>query len=238
MASGRTLIALYDSYVSTDHNVPIRVVIADDERFVCERVAEILSADPNISVVGFAHDGDEVLPAVHAHFPDVVLMDIRMERVDGLTATAELQRMTNPPKVIVLTAFDSEDYVHRAVEIGAEGLLLKTASRDDFASAVHAVYKGDPAFGPHAVRAMVTSVRERQSSSRRQAALAKLELLTERELDAVTVLAEQQPSNAVIARQLGIKESTVKSLLSSAMAKLNVENRSQLAMVVRTARQI
>lgn len=215
----------------------VRVLLVDDDPLVCRGLELLLSADPGISVVGSVHDGDAVIEAVHGHFPDVVLMDVRMSRQDGITATAALMRLPQPPKVIVLTTFDHDDILMRALAAGAAGFLLKTAAPQEILAAVHNVAAGEGALSPRSARQVVEHLQRDDQRSVARTAEELLATLTPRELDVVRLVA-QGWSNVEIARRLYLGEATVKSHLASAQARLGVRNRVQVGVLVAQAGEI
>lgn len=210
----------------------IRVLVVDDDPMVRRLLRTILRPD-DIDVVAEAADGDEVVTAVQAHHPDVVLMDLRMPRVDGVAATRAVRALPDPPGVIAMTSFDTEAVILDAVHADASGFLAKDASPDEIVSAVRAVARGEGALSPRAARVVMAQVHADPSSGVRDAA-AKVATLTERELDVARLVA-QGLSNAEIAQRLFLGEATVKTHLSAATAKLGVSNRVQLAVVVSQA---
>ena len=211
----------------------IRVLVVDDDPMVRRLLRTILRPD-DIDVVAEAADGDEVVTAVQAHHPDVVLMDLRMPRVDGVAATRAVRALPDPPGVIAMTSFDTEAVILDAVHADASGFLAKDASPDEIVSAVRAVARGEGALSPRAARVVMAQVHAAPNSSGRDAA-AKVATLTERELDVARLVA-QGLSNAEIAQRLFLGEATVKTHLSAATAKLGVSNRVQLAVVVSQSR--
>ncbi|NDO88935.1 response regulator [Cellulosimicrobium composti] len=207
----------------------IRVLVVDDDPMVRRLLRTILRPD-DIDVVAEAADGDEVVTAVQAHHPDVVLMDLRMPRIDGVAATRAVRALPDPPGVIAMTSFDTEAVILDAVHADASGFLAKDASPDEIVSAVRAVARGEGALSPRAARVVMAQVHAAPNSGGRDAA-AKVATLTERELDVARLVA-QGLSNAEIAQRLFLGEATVKTHLSAATAKLGVVNRVQLAVVV------
>jgi len=208
----------------------IRVLVVDDDPMVRRLLRTILRPD-DIEVVAEAADGDEVVTAVQAHHPDVVLMDLRMPRVDGVTATRSVRALADPPGVIAMTSFDTEAVILDAVHAGASGFLAKDASPDEIVSAVRAVAAGDGALSPRAARTVMAQVSAAPGAAGRRDAVAKLAALTERELDVARLVA-QGLSNPEIAQRLFLGEATVKTHLAAATAKLGVTNRVQLAVLV------
>ncbi|WP_448059464.1 response regulator [Cellulomonas hominis] len=212
----------------------IRVLLVDDDALVRGALTMILSRSEGIEVVGEASDGDEAVPAVQAHHPDVVLMDLRMGRVQGVEATAALQRLAQPPAVLVLTSFDADADVLAALEAGARGFLLKDSAPQEIAAAVRSVAEGDAVLSPRVARYVVSMVATNPHTQDRRDALARLAVLTEREQEIATHVARGL-SNADIGRELYLSEGTVKTHVSHAMAKLGIESRVLLALLVQRA---
>ncbi|MDO5504397.1 MAG: response regulator transcription factor [Actinomycetia bacterium] len=212
----------------------VRVLLVDDDPLVCRGLELLLSSDATLSVVGTVHDGDAVIDAVHRHFPDVILMDVRMERQDGITTTASLAALPQPPKVIVLTTFDHDDILMRALDAGAAGFLLKTASPHEIIAAVHNVASGEGALSPRSARQVVEHLQRDDLGTARRSARDLMARLTPRELDVVRRVAAGQ-SNPQIAAALFLGEATVKSHLASAQGKLGARNRVQVGVLVAQA---
>lgn len=208
----------------------IKVLVVDDDPMVRRLLRTILRPD-DIEVVAEAADGDQVVPAVQAHHPDVVLLDLRMPRVDGVTATRAVRALPDPPGVIAMTSFDTESSILDAVHAGASGFLAKDASPDEIVSAVRAVAAGDGALSPRAARVVMAQVIAAPGAAGRGEAAERVSTLTERELDVARLVA-QGLSNPEIAQRLYVSEATVKTHLSAASAKLGVTNRVQLAVLV------
>ncbi|MFS0703623.1 response regulator transcription factor [Cellulomonas sp. 179-A 9B4 NHS] len=208
----------------------IRVLVVDDDPMVRRLLRTILRPD-DIEVVAEASDGDEVVAVVQAHHPDVVLMDLRMERVDGIRATASVRALPSPPGVIAMTSFDTEAAILDAVHAGAGGFLAKDAGPDEIVAAVRAVAAGEGWLSARAARTVMARVAVDPGAGARREAAAALAGLTERELEVARAVAEGL-SNAEIAQRVYASEATVKTHLSRAMDKLGVGNRVQLAVVV------
>jgi DNA-binding NarL/FixJ family response regulator len=220
-----------------DGTVPtrrIRVLLVDDDPWVCAGLQLVLSSAEDVEVVSAVHDGDEVPAAVRAHRPDVVLMDVRMRRVDGITATRELRRLPNPPRVVVLTTFEEDSAVLQAVEVGAAGFLLKTAGPAEILAAVRDAAAGAAPISARSARALFDHVAADPAASARRAAADALSRLSDREREVVVAVARGW-SNADIARELFLSEATVKTHLSSAQAKLGCRNRVEVAVLVERA---
>ncbi len=211
---------------------PIRVLLVDDDPLVCSGLELILSSTDDIEVVGTANDGDEAVAAVQRHFPDVVLLDVRMPRVDGIAATRALVALPKPPRVLVLTTFDADDIVMRAIGAGAAGFLLKTSAAPEIIAAIRNVHAGDGALSPRSARRVFEQVGD--DAAERSLARAAIAGLTDRERDVVRLVVEGL-SNQAIGAQLYVGEATVKSHLSSAQRKLGVEGRVRLAVVATKA---
>jgi DNA-binding NarL/FixJ family response regulator len=211
----------------------IRVLVVDDEALVRSGLRMILEAAPDIVVVAEARDGDEALAAVRTHRPEVVLMDVRMPGIDGLTAAARLGLDPDAPKVIMLTTFDLDDYVHAALRAGAVGFLLKDTPPLDLAAAVRTVAAGHAMLAPSVTRRLISAFAVKDTSTVDHAR-RRLEVLTDREQEVVRAVARGL-SNAEIAGALGMAETTVKAHVSRALAKLGLTNRVQAAILVHDA---
>jgi DNA-binding NarL/FixJ family response regulator len=215
-----------------DVTEPVRVLVVDDDALVRAGLAMMLDGANGITVVGEAADGDEVPAAVDAHRPDVVLMDLRMPRVDGIVATRRVRGRTNPPEVVVLTTFDTDDHVVRALRAGASGFLLKDTPPERIVDAVRRVSAGDPILSPQVTRRLMAKVAvDAGGYERARAALAKL---SRREHDVVLAVAQGR-SNAEIARELLMSVATVKAHISHILTKLDLDNRTQIALLAHDA---
>ncbi|GGL46641.1 DNA-binding response regulator [Streptomyces anthocyanicus] len=217
---------------------PVRVVIVDDEQLVRMALRLVIDGEPDLSVVAEAADGDAAISVVDEHRPDVVLMDVRMPGRDGLSATRELLSRPSPPRVLILTTFDSDDLVLGALRTGALGFVLKDTQPPQLLEAVRSVADGNPVLSPVATTRVIAAATGPQSShardSSRDAARKQLAKLTERELDTARAIADGL-GNPEIARRLHISVATVKAHTGSLFAKLAVENRVQIALLVRDA---
>ncbi len=211
----------------------IRVLLVDDEALVRSGLRLILQAAGDISVVAEARDGDEALQAVRRHRPDVVLMDVRMPGRDGLSALRELQDEGEATRVIMLTTFDSDDYVYEALRAGAVGFLLKDTPPRDLAEAVRVVAAGNAMLSPTVTRRLISAFAARGASPAEEAR-KRLSALTDREHEVVCAVGRGL-SNAEIGRELDMAEATVKAHVSRALTKLGVTNRVQAAMLVHDA---
>ena len=210
----------------------VRVLIVDDDALVRAGLTMILSGAPDVDVVGEAADGSEVPAAVAANRPDVVLMDIRMPRVDGLAATEALRARPAAPEVIVLTTFDADEYVLRALRAGASGFLLKDTPPGEILQAVRRVAQGEATLSPTVTRQLIAHVAG--PTGGRRGALALLETLSEREREVALTLG-QGKSNAEISAALFMSVATVKAHVSRLLVKLSLNNRVQVALLVHDA---
>jgi DNA-binding NarL/FixJ family response regulator len=204
----------------------IRVLIVDDQSMIRGGFEALLNAQEGIEVVGTAADGAGITEIVRRLRPDVVLMDIRMPHVGGLDATRAVLAMTGtPPKIIMLTTFDADEYVFAALRAGASGFLLKDSTPEELVQAVRVVAGGDSLLAPRVTRALIADFVARPERTAR--ADASLDLLTERELD-VLLLVAQGMANREIADELIMAEQTVKTHVSRMLSKLNLRDRTQL----------
>jgi DNA-binding NarL/FixJ family response regulator len=210
----------------------VGVLIVDDDPLVRAGLTMMLGGAPDIRVLAEAGDGTEVLPKVDEHAPDVVLMDIRMPAMDGLTATEALRARRNAPEVIVLTTFDADAHVLRALRAGAAGFLLKDTPPDQIAAAVRQVVLGQPVLSPAVTRRLIARVAEEDQDRGR--AQARLRRLSDRERE-VAVAVGQGKSNAEISAALYLSIPTVKTHVSSILTKLELNNRVQIALLVHDA---
>jgi len=204
-------------------------MIVDDDAMVRGFLRTILTKS-GLDVVAEAADGDEVVTAVQAHHPDVVLMDLRMERMDGIRATAATAALPSPPGVIAMTSFDTESAILDAVHAGAAGFLAKDAGPDELVAAVRSVAAGEGALSPRAARVVMEQVGSRPAARGQREARELLAQLTDREREIAGAVAEGL-SNAQIAERLFLGEATVKTHLTRATTRLGV-NRVQLALLV------
>ncbi|MDH6109799.1 DNA-binding NarL/FixJ family response regulator [Kitasatospora sp. MAP12-15] len=204
----------------------VRVLIADDERLVRLGLRVVIDAEPDLTVVGEAANGAEVLPLVRAQHPDVVLMDVRMPELDGIAATALLLgELTAPPRVLVLTTFENDDYIYDALRAGAAGFLLKRARAEEMVQAVRLVARGDSLLYPAAIRELAAG-RAAAAAVAPGAGDPSIERLTERERQVLRLMAGGL-NNAEIAAELVLGVETVKSHVGSVLAKLGARDRTQ-----------
>jgi DNA-binding NarL/FixJ family response regulator len=206
--------------------VSIRLLIVDDQELVRTGFRLFLETQDDLEVVGEAGDGEEAIELAHDLRPDVILMDIRMPRMDGVEATARLTASTlkPPPRVLVLTTFDLDEYVFGALRAGAAGFLLKDAPRERLVEAIRVVHAGEALLSPSITRRLVEDFAARTDPLEPSAAL--LEELTPRERE-VLVLVARGLSNGEIAKRLVVTEATVKSHVGSLLMKLGLRDRVQ-----------
>jgi len=219
--------------VSEQANAVIGVLVVDDDPLVRSALGLMLGGQPDVRVVGEAADGRAGIDEARRLRPDVILMDIRMPVLDGLAATVELRQWSEPPHVIVLTTFDADDYVLRALATGADGFLLKDTPPAEILEAIRRVADGDPMLSPSVTRSLIKQIAP-PDSSRTSRAQERLVRLTDRERD-VALAVGRGLSNAEIAGQLFLSVPTVKAHVSRLFEKLDVTNRVQIAIVVHDA---
>ncbi|MEA2827031.1 MAG: hypothetical protein QOG43_1470 [Actinomycetota bacterium] len=201
----------------------IRVVIVDDQAVVRAGVARILGPDDGFDVVEECDDGDQVVDAVSRHAPDLVLLDVRMRRVDGVEATRRLRAVSDEPPILVLTTFDDDDALWGALDAGAAGFILKDASAEDLLAAARAVAGGaawlDPKVAPRVLKAFRSTVRPGRAEA------ARIEQLTDREHDVLRHMA-RGATNTEIGTSLFVSEATVKTHVGAIFFKLGVRDRA------------
>jgi DNA-binding NarL/FixJ family response regulator len=206
---------------------PVRVVLADDQAMIRSGLHLVLRAEPDIAVVAECADGIEAVAAVREHRPDVVLMDVRMPRLDGIEATRQLRALGEPVAVLVLTTFDDDDVLWGALDAGADGFVLKDSPAEALGAAIRAVAGGgawlDPRVTPRVLAAVRTTPSRRPSQQRPDGA-ALAARLTPRELDVLRLIATGA-TNQEIADRLRMGERTVKSHVSAVFAKLGARDR-------------
>jgi DNA-binding NarL/FixJ family response regulator len=213
----------------------LRVVIVDDDALVRSALSMILRSDLAIELVGEAEDGVAGLELIAQVSPDVVLMDIRMPRMDGLAALKQLASRPDPPKVIVLTTFDDDDHVVRALRDGASGFLLKHTPPTEIIDAVHKVAAGDHMLSPSVTAQLIARLGTDEPESEQVAhARSVTATLTDREREVAIAVGEGKV-NAEIAAELYLSVATIKAHVSRLMTKLEATNRVQLAVRVRDA---
>lgn len=200
----------------------IGVVLVDDQMLVRSGFRMILETEPDITIVGEAADGQEALQVVRRTDPDVVLMDIQMPTMDGLEATERLLEAADPPRIVVLTTFERDDYVFRALRAGASGFLLKNAPPEKLVEAVRTVAAGDSLLAPSVTRRIIEAFATQPAPADPDA----LAVLTEREGDVLRLMARGM-SNTEIAGDLVVSEATVKTHVSNILAKVGARDRVQ-----------
>ena len=203
----------------------IRVLLAEDQALVRDGLRMMLAAEPDIEVVGEAADGKQALELVRRLVPDVALMDVRMPELNGIEATRRLAAAGSPVRVLVLTTFDLDEYVYEAMRAGASGFLLKDARREQLAAAIRAVSAGEMLIDPAVTRRLVEDFCRRPPPTTGIPAAA--EELTERELEVARAVARGL-TNAQIAGDLYLGETTVKTHIANILAKLNLRDRVQI----------
>jgi DNA-binding NarL/FixJ family response regulator len=212
-----------------------RVLLVDDDALVRSGLRMMLAGAAGIEVVGEADDGRGALPAVDRHRPDVVLMDIRMPHLDGIAATRLLRGQPSPPEVIVLTTFDADELVVRALQAGAAGFLLKDTPPAEIVRAIELVRAGDGMLSPAVTRRLIALVAgDSDAGERRESACARLDSLSARERE-VALAVGRGCANADIAAELHMSVATVKAHVSRLLSKLEVDNRVQIALLVQEA---
>lgn len=202
----------------------IRVLLVDDQAMVRSGLRMILESERDLEVVGEAGDGQEALIEARRLAPDVVLMDVRMPGVDGLEGTRRIMtQLSPPPRVLVLTTFDLDEYVYGALQAGASGFLLKDAPADELVAAVRVVAAGDALLSPKVTRRVIEQFTRQRPS---QPEVPGLDQLTEREREVLTLVARGR-SNSEIAEELFVSETTVKTHVSHILTKLGLRDRVQ-----------
>lgn len=200
----------------------IRVLLADDQALIREGLRTILDAEPDIEVIGEAQDGGRAIEQARALRPDLVLMDVEMPGLDGITATERLLADAAPPRVVILTTFDREDYIVRALRAGATGFLLKTAAPRELAAAVRSAIDADALLAPEVTRRLIESYLGRTDP----ATAGVLDDLTDREREVLVEIASGC-SNSEIAERLFLSKATIKTHVNRLFAKLGVRDRAQ-----------
>lgn len=213
-------------------NAPLRVLLVDDDAMVRAGLSMMIDGARGITVVGKAADGDEVLSAVHRFNPHVVLMDLRMPRMDGITATRRVRQLPSPPEVIVLTTFDADEDILHALRAGASGFLLKDTPPEQIVAAILSVAAGDPILSPQITRRLME--RAAAETDAYVAARAALAGLSTREHEVVLAVAQGR-TNAEIAAELFMSVASVKAHITHVFGKLGLSNRTQIAMLAREA---
>ena len=202
----------------------IRVLLVDDQELIRVGFRLVLEAEPDIEVIGEAADGDEAVRAVAADVPDVVLMDIRMPRTDGIAATQAIVQTHPDTRVLVLTTFDLDEYAFGALDAGAGGFLLKDAQRSELTAAIRAVHRGDAVLAPSVTRRLIERLHAAPPLPAPPEHGGITAELTERENDVFLAIA-QGMTNGEIARHLFLSESTVKTHVGRVLAKIGARDR-------------
>jgi DNA-binding NarL/FixJ family response regulator len=210
----------------------IRVLLVDDEELVCAYLRTILDSADDIQVVATAGDGADAIEAVARYRPDVVLMDLRMPGMNGLTATGHLTALPDPPAVVVLTTFDTDDHVTRALRAGAAGFLLKSTLPEDLIGLVRVAAAGHTVLSAAATRRLLDAAPDRHRTG--EATAEAVRQLTDREREVLACLGRGMP-NAHIAQRLYLSEATVKGYVSRLLVKLGCANRTQVGLLAREA---
>jgi DNA-binding NarL/FixJ family response regulator len=212
----------------------IRLLLVDDEDLVRFGLRTILDLTDDIDVVGEASDGAQAVSAARALRPEVVLMDIRMPRVDGLAATRQILDQPDPPKVVILTTFHLDEYVYSALQAGASGFLLKDTPPRQIVTAIRAVAAGSEMLSPAVTRRLIAEYVAPRDHPLRTESRRKLALLSDRERDVLTLIGRGL-SNADAAQNLFMSEATIKTYVSRMLTKLGLANRTQAAILAHEA---
>jgi DNA-binding NarL/FixJ family response regulator len=212
----------------------IRLLLVDDEDLVRFGLRTILDLTDDIDVVGEASDGAQAVSAARALRPEVVLMDIRMPRVDGLAATRQILDQPDPPKVVILTTFHLDEYVYSALQAGASGFLLKDTPPRQIVTAIRAVAAGSAMLSPAVTRRLIAEYVAPRDHPQRIESRRKLALLSDRERDVLTLIGRGL-SNADAAQNLFMSEATIKTYVSRMLTKLGLANRTQAAILAHEA---
>jgi DNA-binding NarL/FixJ family response regulator len=217
---------------------PIRVVIVDDDALVRGGLSMLLGGAAGIEVVGEASDGAEVLAAIDRHRPDVLLLDLRMPKVDGIAALGLLRRQPKPPAVVVLTTFDTDDHLLQALRNGAAGFLVKDTPPADIVRAIELVAAGESMLSPTVTRKLIDRLAadDAGAGARHERAREQLCELTDRDREIALAVAEGK-ANATIAAELHLSVATIKSHVSAVLSKLGLDNRVQIALLVQDAQR-
>ncbi|MBR7193291.1 MULTISPECIES: response regulator transcription factor [unclassified Gordonia (in: high G+C Gram-positive bacteria)] len=210
-----------------------RIMIVDDDPLVRSGLRLLLGGDAGLDIVAEAGNGQEALDTYATAPVDLVLMDLRMPVLDGIAATGRFKALVSPPAIIVLTTFDADDYVVRALAMGADGFLLKDTPPDDIVAAIHQVLDGRPALSPSVTAALIKQV-VTSGGHRTSSAVERVDRLTARERDVAVELA-RGASNAEIAERLYMSLATVKAHISHIFTKLDAGNRVQVAILMHDA---
>jgi len=208
---------------------PIRVALVDDQQLVRAGFALVINSQPDMEVVVEASDGAQALRMLESYAADVVLMDVRMAGMDGLTATERLTATGTGPKVVILTTFDLDEYVMRAIKAGASGFLLKDVPPEDMLHAIRTVHAGDGVIAPSSTKRLIEHLAQILPDEQK-APPAVLDALTEREREVLVLMARGR-SNTEIAAELYVAEATVKTHVGRVLAKLGARDRVQAVVI-------
>lgn len=221
--------------MNEEQNRPVRVLVVDDQQLMREGLASLLSIQPGIEIVGIAANGQEAVEQAQRLSPDIILMDVRMPVMDGVTATQQVRQQLPNCQVLMLTTFDDDEYVFKALAAGASGYLLKDIPAEALAKAVQLAYKGiyqlDPSIAGKLIGTLATSPLANLSGPA-PAAIAQQYDLTEREGEVLRLIA-QGATNREIAEELVISEGTVKNHISNILSRLGLRDRTQAAIFAR-----
>ncbi|MGW0735301.1 response regulator transcription factor [Streptomyces sp. NPDC002851] len=210
--------------------MPIRVMLVDDQVLLRTGFRMVLAAQPDMEVVAEAGDGVEALEVLRSTAVDVVLMDVRMPRLDGVEATGRICSAPNPPKVLILTTFDLDEYAFSALKAGASGFMLKDVPPGELLGAIRAVHSGDAVVAPSTTRRLLDRFAPMLPQTGKTPPQKELERLTDRERE-VMVLVAQGLSNGEIAARLVLSEATVKTHVGRILTKLGLRDRVQVVVL-------
>jgi DNA-binding NarL/FixJ family response regulator len=208
---------------------PIRLMIAEDHNYLRKALCALLALESDIEIVATAADGEQAVNSALAHSPDVVLMDVKMPRMDGVAATRAILAEAPNTRIVMLTTFDTDDFVFEAIAAGAQGYLLKDAEESEILAAIRAAARGEPRLSA-SIASKILSEFRRVNLTRRPLTppVSKEEPLTEREKEVLALVAAGK-GNREIAREMGLAEGTVKNHVSTILAKLHLRSRTELA---------
>lgn len=212
------------------HEGPLRLFLVDDQDLVRAGFRMVLDAQPDMTVVGEATDGAQAVAEIPAAAPDVVLMDIRMPKMDGVEATRVLRQDGSGPLVVVLTTFDLDEYAYAALRAGASGFLLKDAGPEELLAAIRAVHRGDSVVAPSTTKRLVERFVEMVPEASPEPAVDRLEPLTSREREVLTAVGRGL-SNQEIAAEFVVAEATVKTHIGRILHKLGLRDRVQMVIL-------
>ncbi|MEL7035945.1 MAG: response regulator transcription factor [Cyanobacteria bacterium J06592_8] len=211
----------------------IKILLVDDQSIIREGLSSLLQAKPDLEVIGEAENGQVAVDLALKLQPDIILMDVRMPIMDGVAATRSLSQQLPQTKVLVLTTFDDDEYITKAIQNGAKGYLLKDTPSEELAETIRAVYKGYTQFGPGLFeKAMVSHASEFSQTAYKEPP-AEFKQLTPRELEVLNLIGKGY-SNREISQTLYITERTVKNHVSSLLGRLNLRDRTQAALLAAT----